>query len=151
MKPKMEVKNEIFIRATAPRVWQVLTDPAITPQYMYGCAALSDWEVGSPLLWEGEYAGQKMIFVKGVVEEYQPPERLKYSVFDPQATYADIPANHLHVTYLVSETSDGVRLTVIQDGFETAAEGEKRYTEVYNQGLGWQPILEEIKRLAEAG
>lgn len=151
MKPKIEVKNELNIRTSAERVWQVLTDPAITPKYMYGCTALSDWQVGSPLLWEGEYEGHKMVFVKGVVEEYRSPERLKYSVIDPQATYADIPSNHLHVTYLINETSDGVRLTVIQNGFETAAEGEKRYTEVYNQGLGWQPILEEIKRLAEAG
>jgi len=39
---------------------------------------------------------------------------------------------------------------VSQDGFEKAADGEKRYQDVYNNGQGWNPILVEIKKLAEA-
>lgn len=151
MKPKMEVRNTIKIKASLARVWQTITDPTLTPRYMFGCAAVSTWQPGSPLLWEGNYEGQTMVFVKGLVEEIQPPVLLKFSVIDPQATYEDIPANYLHVTYSLSQDDEGVTLTVVQDGFETAAEGEKRYIETYNQGLGWQPILDQIKKVAEEG
>jgi len=40
-------------------------------------------------------------------------------------------------------------LTVTQFGFETAADGEKRYKDVHNNGDGWNPILMQIKELAE--
>ena len=40
-------------------------------------------------------------------------------------------------------------LTVIQDGFEGAAEGEKRFRDSYNNGEGWNPLLVQIKKIAE--
>jgi hypothetical protein len=70
-------------------------------------------------------------------------------VIDAFATYADSPENHLNVTYELLETNGATTLTVTQDGFELAAEGEKRYQDVYNNGEGWNPILVQMKALAE--
>jgi len=36
-------------------VWDALTNPSMTKQYMFGCETVSDWETGSELLWQGEY------------------------------------------------------------------------------------------------
>ena len=145
------VKNSVTINADAAKVWNVLTDPEQTKKYMFGCETVSDWKKGSALLWRGEYEGKQMVFVKGFILAIEPPLYLKYSVTDPNAEWEDIPENYLNVTYTLSAENNGTLLTVKQDGFENAAQGEKRYQDVYNNGQGWQPMLVEIKKVAEEG
>ena len=146
---KLEVKNTITIHATAQKVWDVLTNPEQTQKYMFGCETVSDWNTGSALLWKGSYEGKEMVFVKGIILQIQPDKVLQYTVIDPFASYPDIPENYLNVTYTLKEKEGSTELTVTQDGFENAAEGEKRYKDVYNNGEGWQPILVQIKQIAE--
>ena len=126
-----------------------MTNPEQTRRYMFGCETVSDWKPGSSLLWRGSYEGQEMVFVKGFIKQIQPYSLLQYTVIDPNASFPDIPENHLNVTYRLATENGHTVLTVIQDGFEGAAEGEKRYTEVYNNGEGWNPILVDIKKLLE--
>jgi uncharacterized protein YndB with AHSA1/START domain len=147
---KKIVRNNIIINANASKVWDALTNPEQTKKYMFGCETVSDWKPGSSLLWKGVYEGKEMIFVKGRILDIQPNKILKYSVIDPNAPYPDTPENHLNVTYELSEQNGQTILTVTQDGFETAAEGEKRYKDVYNKGEGWNPILIEIKKTVES-
>jgi hypothetical protein len=116
---------------------------------MFGCETVSDWNPGSSLLWRGNAGGKEIIFVKGFISKYQPGKILKYSVFDPNSAMPDIPENYLNVTYKLTEHDGQTELTVIQDGFENASEGEKRYKEVYNNGEGWNPVLVQIKTLVE--
>ena len=124
-------------------------DPEQTKKYMFGCETISDWKQGSSLLWRGTYEGKEMIFVKGYILEIVPNRLLKYSVIDPNASYPDIPENYLSVEYKLEKQNDNTVLTVIQDGFEDAAEGRKRFEETYNNGEGWNPILVQIKKIAE--
>lgn len=147
---KLFVKNEIRINASANKVWDALVNPDQTEKYMFGCRTISDWKVGSPLLWRGKYEGNEMDFVTGYVMEIIPGQLLKYSVIDPYATYPITPENHLVVTYQVETLDDECLLTVVQDGFETVAEGMKRYQDVYNKGEGWMPILVAIKAILES-
>ena len=122
---KLVVTNEVIIYGSLSQVWDMLTNPEKTKLYMFGCETVTDWKPGSELLWRGVYEGQPMVFVKGYVVEIIPEKLLKYSVIDPNATYPHIPENHLNVTYELSEKDGHVLLTVSQDGFETAAEGQK--------------------------
>ena len=145
----MIVKNTILINAPIARVWDALVNPELTKIYMFGCEAVSDWQPGSPLLWKGQYEGKDMVFVKGNVIAIDPPNELVYTVIDPNSDMEDIPENYLNVTYQLEEVGEKTRLTVIQDGFERAANGEERYKDVYNEGKGWDPILQEIARLLE--
>jgi uncharacterized protein YndB with AHSA1/START domain len=146
---KLFVKSSITINAPALKVWDALVNPEQTKKYMFGCETVSDWQTGSPLLWKGSYEGKEMIFVKGIVLEILPPVFLKYTVIDPNAAMEDIPENYLNVTYNLEEQNGKTTLLVLQDGFETAADGEKRYQDTYNNGEGWNPILVEIKKLVE--
>ena len=116
---------------------------------MFSCETITDWKIGSNLLWEGSYEGQKMVFVKGKVLEFEPQQKLVYTVFDPNGTIEDLPENYLSVTYLLEEKSDGVLFTVTQGDYSKVAEGERRYEESYNNGEGWNPILIAIKKLVE--
>jgi len=146
--PKI-VKSTITINESKSIVWDALTNPDKTKVYMFGCETVSDWKVGSDLLWKGNHEGKEMVFVKGKILMIEPEKFLKYTVIDPFAAYPDVPENYLNVTYELTEQGGQTDLTVTQDGFETAAEGEKRYKDTYNNGEGWNPILIEIKKLAE--
>jgi uncharacterized protein YndB with AHSA1/START domain len=147
---RLIVENKIEINAPIEKVWDVLTNPAQTKKYMFGCETVSDWKVGSALLWQMMHEGKEFIPVSGFILEIIPNELLKYSVIDPHAAYPSTPENHLNVTYHLTSENGKTIFTVTQDGFETAADGEKRYKDVYNNGDGWNPILIEIKKVAES-
>lgn len=116
---------------------------------MFGCETVSDWNVGSPLLWKGNYEGKEMVFVKGEIVEIEPEKLLTYTTIDPNSTIDDISENYLQVTYLLSTDNERTILTVTQGDYNMVADGEKRYQEAFNNGIGWNPILNEIKKLVE--
>jgi uncharacterized protein YndB with AHSA1/START domain len=150
MDKELIVKNEITINAPALKVWNALTNPGQTKKYMFGCEAISDWKAGSPLLWKGAWEGKEMVFVKGNIVKIDSGKFLSYTTIDPNSPIKDIPENYLTVTYSLSEKNGKTIFTVTQGNYATVADGERRYNEAYNGGEGWNPILEEIKKLVEA-
>jgi uncharacterized protein YndB with AHSA1/START domain len=143
------VKNSITINATASKVWDVLTNPEQTKKYMFGCETVSDWKKGSPLLWKGTYEGKDMVFVKGNIVDIKPEKFLAYTTIDPNSTIEDIPENYLTVTYELASENGKTVFTVTQGDYKKVADSERRYKEAYNNGEGWNPILVEIKKIAE--
>jgi uncharacterized protein YndB with AHSA1/START domain len=151
MSIKQFIINDITINAPASKVWDALTNGEQTKKYMFGCETVSDWKVGSSLLWRGNYEGNEMVFVKGHIIHFEPNKRLDYTVFDPNSDMADIPENYLTVTYELKEQDGTTVLTVTQGDYTKVANGDKRYQESYNGGEGWNPILIAIKNLVEEG
>jgi len=149
MKTEAYLVNTISINANALQVWDALVNPSKTKIYMFGCETVSDWKPGSELLWKGSYEGKEMVFVKGNVVSIEPNKKLIYTVFDPNGTLADLPENYLTVTYDLKEENNQTVLRVSQGDYTKVGEGEKRYAESYNNGEGWNPILEAIKKLVE--
>ncbi|WP_409416344.1 SRPBCC domain-containing protein [Flavobacterium sp. PS2] len=149
MANQLTVNNSIEINAPADKVWDALTNPEKTKVYMFGCEALSDWEVGSELLWQANYEGQDLVFVKGHIVSIEPNKKLIYSTFDPNSTIPDIPENYLNVTYELADNNGKTILNVSQGDYSTVADGQRRYCEALNNGEGWNPILVEIKKLIE--
>ena len=143
------VKNTIIINAPASSVWDALVNPEQTKKYMFGCETVSDWKVGSLLLWKGEYESKEMIFVKGHIVDIKPEKLLVYTTIDPNSNIDDTSENYLTVTYALTSEKGQTILTVTQGDYNTVADGEKRYKETYNNGEGWNPILIEIKKLVE--
>jgi uncharacterized protein YndB with AHSA1/START domain len=150
MSTPLLITNTINITAQAAKVWDMLTNPEKTKLYMFGCETVSEWEIGSALLWQAVYEGKEMVFVKGNIVELIPNKLLSYTVFDPNSTMPDIPENYLTVTYALTEMDGSTQLTVTQGDYNKVAEGERRYQESYNGGEGWNPILVSIKQLLEA-
>lgn len=150
MSNELIICNEILINASAANVWDVLVNPEQTKKYMFGCETVSNWNVGDELLWRGDYEGVPMVFVKGFIQQIIPAELLVYTVIDPNnPAIPDVPENYLTVKYFLKEQNGTTILTVMQEGFETVAEGKKRYADSYNNGEGWNPVLVHIKSIAE--
>lgn len=148
MSKPLIVENSIEITAPAARVWDALVNPVQTKKYMFNCEAISDWQVGSPLLWIMIHEGKELVAVKGTIREIRPNHFLAYTTIDPNAGIADVPENYLTVTYSLTEANGKTTLTVTQGDYSKVGDGEKRYHDTVDGG-GWQPILEEIKRLLE--
>lgn len=150
MTNELFIRNSISIQAAPAVLWDLLTNPEQTRKYMFGCETVSDWKPGSSLLWKGVHEGKEMVFVKGDVVKIEPNKLLVYTVFDPYASMPDIPENYLTITYELVPENGATTLKVSQGDYNKVAEGERRYAESYNNGEGWNPLLLEIKKLAEA-
>nr|WKN38976.1 SRPBCC domain-containing protein [Tunicatimonas sp. TK19036] len=138
--------DEITIQAPASEVWAALINPNLTRKYMFGCEVICNWEKGTPLLWKGAEDG--VIYVKGTLLDFEPGEKLSFTVFDPNANYEDVPSNYLTATYTLESNRDVTLLNVTQGDYAAVADGEKRYQDTMAQG-GWSAVLQTIKSLAE--
>jgi uncharacterized protein YndB with AHSA1/START domain len=151
MKKPLVIKNSITIKASQEKIWDILVHPEQTRKYMFGCETVSDWKPGSELLWRGTWEGKSMVFVKGSIVSIEPNRFLAYTTFDPNsAALADMPENYLTVTYTLKNLVDATELTVTQGDYSTVGDGERRYADTMGTGDGWNPILVQIRNLAEA-
>ncbi|MFK8102654.1 MAG: SRPBCC domain-containing protein [Saprospiraceae bacterium] len=139
MSKLMIIEEEVLFQANVEKVWNLLINPEMTVQYMFGCAIVSDWKIGSPVHWNGQTAeGATIVYVTGTVLEYEEGKKLSTTTFDPNSGMADIPANHINLTYELSSVVEGTLLKITQGDFSQGEAGEKRYTESKS---GWKEIV----------
>ena len=137
------IRQSVDIDAPATAVWRVLTDSALTKEYMYGCEIVSSWAVGEPFNWKG---GDGVVYVMGRLVEVQPNRVLRYTMLDPNATYPDIPANYLTVTCMVVPADGRTTLNMEIGDYATVADGDVRYRHSMDGG---DALLLQIKAIAE--
>jgi uncharacterized protein YndB with AHSA1/START domain len=150
MAQQLFVKNSITINASPARVWNALTNPEQTKQYMFGCETVSDWKKGSLLEWKGQQEGKDIVYVKGNILEIKPEKLLIYETIDTLSPIDEKSEQYLSVTYELIPQDDGTILNVTQGDYAKVNEGDRRYKEASNNGEGWNPILVEIKKLIES-
>jgi len=139
MSKSMIIKEEVLFKASKDRVWDLLINPAMTKQYMFGCEVMSDWKIESPVQWKGKTEdGQEIIYVKGEVLTYEEGKHVSSTTFDPNSGMADVPANYVTLSYALKEVEDGTLLTITQGDFAGAEDGEKRFME---SASGWKEIV----------
>jgi uncharacterized protein YndB with AHSA1/START domain len=122
------------IEAPASEVWRGLTDPALIKQYMAGADVVTDWNVGSPITWKGEWNG-KPFEDKGEVLEVVEHKQLKMTHFSPLSGDADVPENYHVVTYSLQPDDDKTELTVTQQN-NPSKEMVDESTKMWNMMLG---------------
>lgn len=144
----LTIELEQTLQAPLQKVWQALTNPDFTQQYMFGCAVQSTWELGTPVLWQGKTAdGQAIIYVKGQVEAIQAPNLVQFTMFDPNVGLADLPENYVSLRYeLQANDAQQTIFKLSQGDYATVANGPARYEESLQ---GWQAVLPLLKELVE--
>src|SRR6478609_12009748 len=101
--PEITARATIDIRALRDTVWRALTDPAQIKRYFMGNAEVrTDWKVGSPIVFRGEWNGQEFED-KGEIVTFGPERELAYSHFSPMTGKPDEPESY----HLVDITLDG--------------------------------------------
>jgi len=139
MNESMMIKEEVFFEASTEKVWDLLTNPEMTKQYMFGCKLISDWKVGSAVYWNGETEnGEAITYVKGEVLEYEEGKKVTSTTFDPNSGMTDTPNNYVKLTYELQAQENGTLLTITQGDFSKAEEGKKRFEESQS---GWKKMV----------
>jgi len=142
MRHDLIVSKSIAILASPDKVWDALTNPEIIREYLYGTETITDWKVGSDLIFQGEYSGQKYRD-KGIILENIPNVLLSYSYWTAFSGLEDKPENYSKVTYSLSFKPAGItELTWTQNGF--ADEAGYQHSE-----NGMDAFLEKIKAIIE--
>lgn len=140
MQTKHISEYQTTIDAPVEKVWEALTKAEIVEQYFFGSRQETDWKVGSPITWRGEYEG-KTYEDKGEVQEYIPNQKLSYSYLSSWSGLEDKPGNYLLVTYEVRPAKDGTELTVTQSNYDE--ERAKHSKE------NWKVVIDGLKKVVE--
>jgi hypothetical protein len=135
------VSKSIEINATAEKVWDALINPEKIKSYLFGTETITDWEIGSPIIFQGEYDGHKYKD-KGNVLQNKRNETLSYEYWSGFSGLEDKPENYSIVTYHIEDKANPLVFTWRQEGF--ASEEGQQHSENTLYGM-----LEEIKKLVE--
>ena len=143
MNKDLKTSKSITIDASAEKVWDVMTNPEKIKIYLFGTETLTDWQVGSPIIFQGEYNGTQYKD-KGNVLEKTDNQLLKYNYWSGFSGLEDKPENYFIVTYIIDKISaNEVTFTWQQEGFKT--EEAHQHTE-----KNLPDLLKQIKQLAES-
>jgi uncharacterized protein YndB with AHSA1/START domain len=142
METKLVAKASTTINAPASKVWEALTKPQLIKQYMFGSDVVTDWKVGSPIIYKGEWQG-KPYEDKGMVLQVEPGKKLVSTHWSPLSGVPDSPENYHTLTYALSEHNGHTDVTLTQDN--NASEGEKAESE-----QNWNMMLAGLKKVAES-
>ena len=134
--------TSVMIAAPIDVVWDALVNPETIRQYLHGTQTITDWGVGSPILWRGEWQGTSYED-KGVVLEMEPPGRLRYTHYSPMYGSEDRPENYHEITCDLSERDGQTKLTLAQGNNASQKEADDSVAHF------WAPALQIIKKVAE--
>lgn len=141
MDKKFVAKASTTINAPASKVWDALTKPELIKQYLFGTDVVSDWKVGSPIVYRGEWQG-KPFEDKGKIIAMERESSLVSTHWSPMSGVPDIPENYHTVSYNLVEKVGKTEVTITQDN--NASEEEKSHSE-----QNWNQVLEGMKKLLE--
>ena len=139
------VTGSIDVHADASKVWDALTRPEIIKEYLFGTETVTDWKVGSEVVFQGVYGenGEHSYRDKGVVKENVFHERLSYTYWSGFSGLEDKPENYSLVTYsLVPKGDNLTHFTWTQEGYVNQ--------EGYEHSQSGMPaFLDQIKAIME--
>ncbi len=142
MNKDLIAESSTTINADPKSLWDVLTNSEKIKKYLYGTQTDTNWEENSPIVFSGEYEGQRYED-KGNVLKNEPYNLLQYNYWSSFSGMDDLPENYAIISYHIEPIDDStVRFTWHQQGF--ASEEGKCHTQ---DGLA--TMLEKIKELAE--
>ncbi len=131
---------EVYIRTTPERLWQAITDPAMTSIYYFNSRIESDFTPGSPFAMR---RADGRLDIDGEIIEADPPRKLVHSFNIRWNPEIDDPPSR--VTWEITPMGEVCRLSLVHDGF---ASETRTFEEV---GGGWSLILSSLKSLLETG
>ena len=141
MNDEFTAQAKTTIHAPASKVWDAITKPDLIKQYLFGTDVISEWKVGSPIIYKGEWQG-KSFEDKGKILKLEPEKLLMSTHWSPLSGVPDSPENHHTVTYTLNGTGDSTEVTITQDNNANAE--EKAHSE-----QNWRAVLEGMKKMLE--
>jgi len=107
----------------------------------------TDWEVGSPITFRGEWNGQTFED-KGEIVTFEPERELAYSHFSPMTGKPDEPENY-HLVDITLGGDDGTTTVTLEQSNLTGGvtEEDREHRAVFEQN--WQDMLDKLRSTTE--
>jgi len=137
----LTLKTTVTFKAPIEKVWHGLTDPATVKEYFFGTNLNSDWKVGSPITFSGEWEGHKYQD-GGIILDIDEPRLLKYTYWSSMMGLENIPENYYNITYELSETEAVTTLVITQDGVKNQEAAD-------HSEQNWKTVFDGLKKIIE--
>ena len=145
MNHDLVVSATVDINKGKAEVWEALTNPEIIREYLFGTETITDWKVGSEIIFQGVYGDNQEFSYrdKGIITENLPLKQLSYTYWSGFSGLEDKPGNYSLVTYTLEGDDDqSTRFRWTQKGFANEA-GYRHSAE------GMTDFLKKIKEIIE--
>lgn len=138
----IKVELKIDITAGPEKVWDALVNPEIIKQYLFGTNTITDWKVGSHIVFQGVWEGIEYKD-KGTILDFIPEKKLKYDYWSSFSPLEDKPENYQQITFAIESSGGTTELTLVQENIndETTREHSEN---------NWKMILNQIKQIVES-
>ena len=140
MKRDLITSKTINLNVGAFKVWDALTNPEMIKQYLFGTEVITDWKIGSEIIFQGNWEG-KEYRDKGKIEKFEIEKLFQYTYWSGFSGLEDKEENYSLVTFELSGDTE-TTLTVSQKGFANEAAQE-------HSDRNWAMVLQKIKELVE--
>lgn len=141
MEDKLTLRKNLKIGASANVVWSALIDPEKLKQTMFGCDIITDWKIGSDILFKGSWEGTEFVD-KGIILDFQDGKSYEYSYWSNFSGLPDAPENYSIVKFRVQADGDETILHMEQSNFAK----ESMYE---HSDKNWDVALNALKDLIE--
>ena len=141
MNNKFPAEATTVVNVPASKVWEALTNPSLIKQYLFGTEVTSDWKVGNPITYRGEWEG-KPYEDKGEILQIEPEKLLVSTFWSSLAGLPDVPESYKTVHYELSPENGGTKLTITQDNNADQAEAD-------HSAQNWNTVMDGMKKLLE--
>ena len=141
MNRQLILQKTVNIKAPVSKVWEALTQPEWIKQYLFGTNTISDWKVGSPIVFTGMWEG-KEYKDKGTILKFEKGKVLQYDYWSGFSGLPDVPENYSVITFTLSSHDGETTLSLTQEPFANEAALE-------HSGKNWEGVLRTLKELLE--
>lgn len=141
METNITLKKKIKIESPISEVWKALTDLLKLEQAMFGCNVITNWEVGSKILFKGSWEGNEFID-KGTIIDFEEGKSYTYDYWSNFSGLPDSPENYSIIKFQLDEVDNGTILYLVQSNFATQS--------MYQHSeKNWDIALNSMKELVE--
>lgn len=136
------LRKTIHISAPTSEVWKALTKPDLIKEWLFGTKVISEWKVGTSILFTGNWQGTDYAD-KGTILKFDIEKVFQYNYWSGFSGLPDSPENYSVITFELSWNADATLLTLTQSNFPTEAMYE-------HTAKNWDATLELLKKIIES-
>ena len=135
------LKKAIIINATTSEVWNAITNPDLIKEWLFGTKVISEWKVGNPILFTGNWQGTDYAD-KGTILKFDIEKVFQYNYWSGFSGLPDSSENYSVITFELTSKDNATMLNLMQSNFGT----ETMYE---HSDKNWDETLELIKKIIE--
>jgi len=137
----IEMTTSIEVNAPTVKVWDALINPEKIKKYLFGTNTHSDWKVGSPIRFTGEWE-RKSYEDKGNILAIEKEKLLSYDYWSSFSGMPDVHENYQIVTFKLDAINGRTLLQLTQQNI--LSEESKKHSKE-----NWSMVLNGLKELVE--